>query len=307
MGNGMPDSESRRFIVDTSSDRIDRFMDDCCPDLTRSRVAKLIKNGSITLNGRNVKPATTPHIGDVIEVTLVAERFVGLAAQPIPISVIYQDHDVLVLDKPFGLTVHPGPGHTDNTLVNGLLALLPDLADVGEPLRPGIVHRLDKDTSGLIVVARTDGAYESLLRQLKQRVVTKTYLALVDGVITGGDGEVNGPIGRHPWRRKRMAVVGNGRESKTTYRVIRRYQGHTLLEVYPLTGRTHQIRVHMSSVGHPVTGDTTYGRSSSIIQRQFLHALRLGFYLPPSERDWKEFHAPIPDDLQAALEHLTNT
>ncbi len=229
---------------------------------------------------------------------------VDIAPQPMALSVVHQDRALLVIDKPPGLTVHPGPGHPDRTLVNAVLALAPDIEGVGGEQRPGIVHRLDKDTSGLIVVAKTHAAHASLTRQLKERVVRKTYLALVRGVPRGADGMIDAPIARDPRRRQRMAVVPGGRAAQTHWRVLRRYDDCALIEASPVTGRTHQIRVHLAHIGHPLVGDALYGKPSPLVARHFLHAARLAFLLPPDEQEWREFEAPLPSDLRAALSAL---
>ena len=210
-----------------------------------------------------------------------------------------------MLDKPAGLTVHPAPGHPSGTLVNALLAACPDLRGIAGTLRPGIVHRLDKDTSGLMVVAKNDRAQRALQRQLKDRDVRKTYLALVRGVPAPREGTIAAPIGRHPKNRKKMAVVADGREATTRYRVREEIAGgqYSLLEVEPVTGRTHQIRVHLAAVGHPVVGDATYGRPSAAVGRQFLHAHKLAFGMPLGGRT-VEFESPLPADLREALSQL---
>src|SRR5206468_6022792 len=232
----------------------------------------------------------------------VCSSDLGLA---IPLTIIYQDGDIIVLDKPAGLTVHPAPGHPSGTLVNALLAACPDLRGIAGTLRPGIVHRLDKDTSGLMVVAKNDRAQRALQRQLKDRDVRKTYLALVRGVPAPREGTIAAPIGRHPKNRKKMAVVADGREATTRYRVREEIAGgqYSLLEVEPVTGRTHQIRVHLAAVGHPVVGDATYGRPSAAVGRQFLHAHKLAFAMPLGGRT-VEFESPLPADLREALSQL---
>jgi 23S rRNA pseudouridine1911/1915/1917 synthase len=203
------------------------------------------------------------------------------------------------------MAVHPGPGHSGSTLVNALLAHCPDLPGIGGVQRPGIVHRLDKDTSGLMVVAKNDRAQRSLQRQLKDREVHKTYLALVQGVPKPVEGLIEAPIGRHPKNRKKMAVVAGGREAATKYRVREEIAGgrYSLLEVQPITGRTHQIRVHMSALGHAIVGDATYGRRSAVVERQFLHAHKLAFAMPLGGRT-VEFESPLPPDLREALRRL---
>jgi 23S rRNA pseudouridine1911/1915/1917 synthase len=217
--------------------------------------------------------------------------------------VIYEDADILVIDKPAGLTVHPAPGHPGHTLVNAILAHCPGLATSDEPVRPGIVHRLDKDTSGLMVVAKNDSAREYLVRQFKSRTVSKGYLVLVKGKLSPEKGIIEAPIGRDPHHRQRMAIVEAGKEAATRYQVRKYLDSYTLLEVTPLTGRTHQIRIHLSAIGYPVVGDSVYGMKSTQVNRQFIHAYRLGFRLPSTEQ-YREFTSLLPVDLEQALEHL---
>lgn len=297
-------SATRRFVANAAVERLDRFVAERCPDLSRSRCAALIRGGHVTLNGVAARPSAPVHAGDSIEVTVPPPAPTELVPQSIPMGVVYEDDHMLVIDKPAGLTVHPGPGHPDSTLVNAVLALVPGIHGVGGEQRPGIVHRLDKDTSGLIVVAKDDVAHASLSRQLKERRVQKTYLALVTGVVRTDAGEVDAPIARHPRHRQRMAIVGGGRAAQTRYNVVRRYATATLLEAHPVTGRTHQIRVHLAHLGHPLVGDAVYGKPSPLVARHFLHAARLGLWLPPEEAEWREFEAPLPADLSAALDAL---
>jgi 23S rRNA pseudouridine1911/1915/1917 synthase len=224
-----------------------------------------------------------------------------VVAQDIPITVVYQDADLVVIDKPPGLSVHPGPGHPDRTLVNGLLALCPDIQGIGGEIRPGIVHRLDKDTSGLMIAAKTQDAHHRLSQQIKDRAVKKGYLALVEGMPTPESGEIDVPIGRDPRRRTRMAVTVGGRESRTGYSLLERAGAYSLLELQLHTGRTHQARVHLAWLGHPLLGDAVYGKRSPLLPRHFLHAHRLAF-AHPSTREALEFRSPLPPDLEAALE-----
>jgi 23S rRNA pseudouridine1911/1915/1917 synthase len=296
----------RMLKVDSADDgeRLDRFVQLSCPDLSRSRGAALIRDGEVTVNGVWVKPSTAVRAGDMVDVCVPAPVVTGLVAQHIPVEIVYQDQHMLVIDKPAGLTVHPAPGHPDGTLVNALMAMVTDLSGIGGEMRPGIVHRLDKDTSGLMMVAKDDAAHRSLSKQLKDRKIYKTYLALVVGSVNLDSGTIEGPIGRHPKNRKRMAIVAGGRDSLTEYSVVRRYEGCTLVEAHPVTGRTHQIRVHLTSLGHPLVGDAVYGKASPFVARQFLHAARLGFYLPPEEQEWNEFKSPLPADLQAVLDAI---
>jgi 23S rRNA pseudouridine1911/1915/1917 synthase len=209
----------------------------------------------------------------------------------------------LVIDKTAGLTVHPAPGHPSHTLVNAVLAHYPGLAMSNEPIRPGIVHRLDKDTSGLIVIAKNNFAREYLAAQFKSRTVTKGYLVLVRGRLSPEQGMIEATIGRDPRSRRKMAIVKEGKEASTQYQVRKYLDNYTLVEVTPLTGRTHQIRVHLSAIGCPVVGDPVYGIKSAHLNRQFIHAYRLGFRLPSTEQ-YQEFTSPLPIDLEQALEYL---
>ena len=297
-------SAPRRFAAPAGGGRLDRFVAEQCPDLTRARGAALIRQGCVRVNGAPVRPSHPLRAGDLVEVSVPPPAPTDIAPQPMALSVVYEDSALLVIDKPAGLTVHPGPGHPDRTLVNAVLALAPGIEGVGGEQRPGIVHRLDKDTSGLIVVAKTHAAHASLSRQLKERRVRKTYLALVRGAPREDDGAIDAPIARDPRRRQRMAVVSGGRAARTEWRVLRRYDDCALLEAMPVTGRTHQIRVHLAHIGHPLVGDALYGKPSPLVARHFLHAARLAFLLPPDEQAWREFEAPLPPDLRAALDSL---
>ena len=223
--------------------------------------------------------------------------------EAIPLDILYEDADLIAVNKPPGMTVHPAPGHPASTLVNALLAHCPDLSGIGGVRRPGIVHRLDRDTSGVILVAKNDAAHLALARQLKERTVEKTYLALVEGTPKPPRGVIDAPLARDPRRRERMAVLEGGREASTSYRVVERFSGVSLLEVKPRTGRTHQIRVHFAAIGHPIVGDVVYGKRSSLLARQFLHAWRIAFDHPRTgERLTLE--APLAQDLEAALAML---
>ncbi len=298
------------LAVDRPGERLDVFLARRVEGLSRSQARRLIDEGLVTVDGRLERPSHRLASGARVAATLPPAEEVRPAAEPIPLTVIYQDEDVIVVDKPAGLTVHPAPGHPSGTLVNALLAIAPELAAVRETMRPGIVHRLDRDTSGLLVVARSERARASLIRQLKEREVHKTYLALVQGVPQPPQGTIEAPIGRHPRNRKKMAVVAGGREAETRYRVREVLdspsadrRSFALLEVEPVTGRTHQVRVHLAAIGHPVVGDGVYGRRSPLVGRQFLHAWRLAFELPSSGR-LVEFESPLPADLREALRSL---
>jgi 23S rRNA pseudouridine1911/1915/1917 synthase len=225
-----------------------------------------------------------------------------LTPENIPLKILYEDNDLIVVDKPAGLTVHPAPGHYSHTLVNAILAHVPELG-TEETNRPGIVHRLDKDTSGLIIVAKKETAHMKLADQFKKRAVTKTYLALVQGHLTPEKGIIDASIGRDPRNRKRMAVTSQGRDARTEYQVIKYLNNYTFLEVKPKTGRTHQIRVHLSAIGFPIVGDATYGAKSEFLSRQFLHAHKLTFKLP-SSGEQREFESELPVDLVEALKKI---
>jgi 23S rRNA pseudouridine1911/1915/1917 synthase len=224
---------------------------------------------------------------------------VSLEAQPIPLAVVYEDADLIVIDKPAGMPVHPGPGHERSTVVNAVLAHCPDLAGIEGSLRPGIVHRLDKDTSGLLVIAKNDRAQTGLATQMAARTMRKEYLALVHGR-PPPSGTIDAPIGRHPGQRKQMAIVAEGRPARTHFRALGAVGPDTLVLARLDTGRTHQIRVHFAGIGHPVVGDTVYGKRSDLVARQFLHAWRLGF-THPRTGEWIQLEAPPPEDLLQAL------
>jgi 23S rRNA pseudouridine1911/1915/1917 synthase len=291
------------FTVDIGGVRLDKFVGDRCPDLSRTHAQKLIAAGSITVNGRPAKPRFTLSIGDTVHIVIPPESPPSLASESIPINIVYEDADLLVIDKPAGLPVHPAPGHPAHTLVNAVLAHLPALAEADASVRPGLVHRLDKDTSGLIIVAKNRPSHENLSDQFKSRSVDKSYIVLVKGKLTPESGIIEAAIGRDPRNRQRMAVVSKGREARTEYRVLRYINDYTLLEIKPRTGRTHQIRVHLAAIGFPVVGDATYGVTSPHLSRQFLHASRLGFSLPSTGRR-VEFTSPLPPDLERTLKEI---
>ncbi len=274
--------------------------------LSRSRLQSLTTEGYITVNGGAARPAQRVRPGDAIKVCVPPARAPeDLIPQDIPITVAYEDCEVVVVDKPAGLPVHPGPGHPDGTLVNALLARCPDIRGIGGELRPGIVHRLDRDTSGLLVVAKTQLAHQNLTEQMMRRETMKEYAALSVGLVTPEAGTIDAPIGRDPRHRQRMAVNLGGREARTHYGTVEILSGHTLLAVRLETGRTHQIRVHMSYLGYPVFGDEVYGAASPLLDRQFLHAARLGFR-HPSTGIWMEHRAALPPELETVIDTIRN-
>ncbi|HUP90111.1 MAG TPA: RluA family pseudouridine synthase, partial [Longimicrobiales bacterium] len=291
------------------------------PDISRSRAAQLIEEGVVRVNDRIPKKSEKISVGDVVVLTVPALRETSVEAEDIPLNIVYQDSDLLVVDKPAGLVVHPAPGNYSGTLVNALLHHVPDLSGIGGVIRPGIVHRLDKDTSGLMLVAKNDETHRALSLSLKKREIKRRYLTAGWGHIDEDEQMVDAPIGRSPHDRKKMAVVPNGRPARTRFKRLERWKGADLLLAELQTGRTHQIRVHLLSIGHPVVGDELYapegaGRISGstsgwakamakLVTRQFLHATELAFRHP---RDGKvhRYRSDLPSDLATAAEWARN-
>jgi 23S rRNA pseudouridine1911/1915/1917 synthase len=278
--------------------------------MSRSHVQRLIEDGRLTLEGQTIKSNTVLEAGTRVELDIPDVAVATIDAEDIPLRVVYEDADVLIIDKPAGLVTHPAPGHTSGTLVNALLGRggLEAYGTVGGEDRPGIVHRLDRDTSGLIVVARNDAAQTSLMAQLKARRVKKTYLALVQGQMPAENGRIEAPIGRDPRHYSKMAVIPTGRPSITGYRVRERFPGWSFLEVDLQTGRTHQIRVHLASIGHPVAGDPMYATGVArsgpdALERLFLHSWRIEFASVGGDKIIRA-EAELPDDLEAVLDGL---
>jgi len=292
------------FIADIPGIRLDKFVGEKSPGLSRTHAQQLIAGGFITVNGKTAKASLKLDTGDKVDVIIPPESPSTLEAEDIPLKIVYEDADLIVIDKPAGLAVHPAPGTPSHTLVNAILNYLPGIAKDADSLRPGIVHRLDKDTSGLILVAKNRAAQANLSDQFKNRTVKKTYMVLVKGKLTPEKGVIEADIGRDPHHRQRMAVVADGREARTDYRVVRYCGNYTLLEIKPETGRTHQIRVHLAAIGYPVVGDSTYGVATKALSRQFLHAGKIGFNLPSSGA-YVEFESPLPPDLAKALAEIS--
>lgn len=293
------------LTVDEPGVRLDKYVTEHHPEFSRTQVQKLIGDGHIKVNDKPARAGLKLNTGDRVTINLPPPAPGTLTPEEIPLNILYEDDDLLVIDKPAGLTVHPAPGHPSHTLVNAILSHLSGLPDTDDWQRPGIVHRLDKDTSGVMLVAKNSTAHSNLTDQFKSRSVVKVYRVLVAGHLTPESGIIEAPIGRDPRRRQRMAVVAEsrGRESRTEYQVIEYKGSYTLLEVKPETGRTHQIRVHFAAIGYPVAGDKVYGVKSPYLSRQFVHASRLGFTLP-STGDYVEFSSPLPPDLERALKEL---
>ncbi len=293
------------FAIELGGERLDKVIAAHVPDLSRATAQRLIKAGEVTVGGRPSKPSYRVQVGDDIVVRVPAEVPEPVVAEDIPLDVIYEDDTLLVVNKPAGMVVHPALGHASGTLVNAVLAHCPQIAEVGGADRAGIVHRLDKDTSGLIIIAKDEPTHAALQRQFKHRQVVKTYLALVEDQVQPREGVVEAPVGRDKRQRKKMAVVRSGREAHTMYRASEYFADYTLLEVRPRTGRTHQVRVHLAWLGYPIVGDTVYGhrRQRLLRSRHFLHASRLRFTHPATGEE-VEFKAPLPPELAAVLDRL---
>lgn len=288
--------------------RLDKYLSEAFEELSRSRAQKLIEAGAVCVNGEKALTTKRPvETGDRVSVELPEPEESAVLPADIPLDIVYEDEAVLIVNKPKGLVVHPAPGHTNDTLVNALLFHVPQLSGINGVARPGIVHRIDRDTTGLLVVCKTDAAHQSLAKQLEEHSITRKYYAIVVGNLKE-DGTVDAPIGRHPTDRKKMSVhAKNGRRAVTHYHVLEHLQNgrYTLIECRLETGRTHQIRVHMASLHHPLLGDTVYGseRQPYQTQGQVLHAGVLGF-VHPSTGVYMEFQAPLPDYFERLLEKL---
>ena len=300
-----------KFIFSKSSqERLDIFLTTCLPEFSRARIQRLIKDGFVRIDNQTVtKGGLYLEVGESIEIIIPPRISSDLVAENIPLEIVFENSDLVVVNKPAGMVVHPSPGHNNGTLVHAALGHIPDLEGIGGEERPGIVHRLDKDTSGLIVIAKNERAHHWLQEQFKSRLVDKKYIALVDGQPPTPTGRVEAPIGRNTTHRKLMAVVSieKGREAITEYSTLEKFPEHTLLDVHPKTGRTHQIRVHLAFLGCPVTADMVYGKRKPTVEldRHFLHASRLRIIIPGEERT-RIFEAPLPHELSLVLEQLRN-
>ena len=305
-----PASERLVDLIFTEQDtqRLDKFLVTCLPDLSRTRLQSLIKDGLVTIDGKTPhKAGVLLETGQNIQVRIPPPVPSDLLPEDIPLQVVFENDDLMVVNKPAGMVVHPAVGHYSGTLVHAALAHAPQMEGIGGQQRPGVVHRLDKDTSGLILLAKNDRTHHWLQEQFRQRLVQKVYLALVDGIPPTPSGRIEAPIGRDQHARKQMAVVAGakGREAVSEYQTIESFDAHTLLEVHPVTGRTHQIRLHLAFIGCPVAGDKTYGRrhSSIPLERHFLHAARLSICLR-GEKTPHIFEAPLPAELVGLLDDL---
>lgn len=294
------------LLAEIGGQRLDRYISEHMPQISRAVVQRLIEQGHVRVGGKERKSSYRVQTGEVISVRMPPPEPTAVGAEDIPLQIVYEDADVIVVNKPAGMVVHPAAGHASGTLVNAVLGYAPEL-EVGGEERPGIVHRLDADTSGLIVVAKNDRALRDLQEQFKSRRVHKTYLALVEGSVVPPRGRIEAPIGRDPKHRQKMAVItagGKARDAVTIYQTIASSEGYTLVAAEPRTGRTHQIRVHLAFLGFPVVGDAMYGkkRNKLGLTRQFLHAWKITFRLPSDGE--LELTAPLPEDLSSGLEAL---
>ncbi|PSA98179.1 RluA family pseudouridine synthase [Bacillus halotolerans] len=289
------------------SERIDKFLASTENGWSRTQVQLWVKDGQVVVNGSPVKSNYKIQPGDQVTVTVPEPEALDVLAEPMDLDIYYEDQDVLVVNKHRGMVVHPAPGHLTGTLVNGLMAHCTDLSGINGVMRPGIVHRIDKDTSGLLMVAKNDMAHESLVNQLVNKTVTRKYTAVVHGLISHDDGTIDAPIGRDKKDRQSMTVTRDGKNAVTHFHVLDRFQEFTLVECQLETGRTHQIRVHMKYIGFPLAGDPKYGPRKTIdFNGQALHAGILGFQHPRTD-EYIEFEAPLPEDMSALIENLRKT
>ena len=299
--------EQAQFPMDTAGERLDKFLARQLPELTRSHIQKLIERGDVLVGGKAQKAGYKAKGGEEVAVTLPAPVQAAILPEDIPLDVLYEDADIIVVNKARGMVVHPAAGVTTGTLVNALLAHCDDLSGINGEIRPGIVHRLDKDTSGVMVCAKNDHAHVALAEQIKEKTARRTYVAIVHGNIAEESGTIKGAIGRHPTERKQMAIVPDGKPAVTHFRVLERFGAFTLVECRLETGRTHQIRVHMTSIGHPLVGDPKYGKRkhpfAAIIHGQALHSRSLDL-VHPATGEPMHFEAPLPRDMAAILEEL---
>ena len=289
---------------ENSGERIDKVLSALNEEWSRSQIQNWITSGAVKVNGDPVKRNYKVGSGDSITIEIPEAEELDVEPEPMDLDIYYEDADVLVVNKPRGMVVHPAPGHTRGTLVNGLLYHCKDLSGINGVLRPGIVHRIDMDTSGLLMVAKNDLAHERLVKQLQEKTVTRKYLAIVHGVIPHDVGTIDAPLGRDPKDRQKMTVVDNGKHAVTHFRVKERFTHYTFVECELETGRTHQIRVHMKYIGYPLAGDPKYGPKKTLdIEGQALHAQVLGF-THPRTGEYLEFSAPLPEEMENLLDYL---
>ncbi|AGY77365.1 RluA family pseudouridine synthase [Clostridium autoethanogenum] len=301
--------ESKKFLACSEEEnmRLDVFLSKCFQDKSRSYIQNVIEDKLVEVNGKAKKSNYKIKSGDNIEITIPDPVNLNIQSEDIPLDILYEDKDVIVVNKPQGMIVHPAPGVYEGTLVNALLNHCRDLSGINGVTRPGIVHRIDKDTSGILVVAKNDNSHNKLAKQLKDHSMTREYIALVEGVVKLDEGTVDEPIARHPKDKIKMAVCVNGKRAITHYKVIKRFKNNTLIKCILETGRTHQIRVHMAYIGHPLVGDPVYGYKKQRFKLggQLLHAEKLGF-IHPSTGKYIEFETEIPDYFKKVIKVLDN-
>ncbi len=301
--------EKVKFIIDEENAglRLDKYLSNCLEDKSRSYIQGIIEKGNTLINGKAKKSNYTVKAGDTVEVTIPEPEELNIKAENIELDILYEDTDLVVVNKPQGMVVHPASGVYTGTLVNALLSHCKDLSGINGVTRPGIVHRIDKDTSGVIVIAKNDNSHNFLAAQLKEHSMTRVYYALVEGIIKEDEGSVDAPLARHPQEKIKIAVVKDGKRAVTHYRVIERYKTNTLVECILETGRTHQIRVHMAYIGHPLVGDPVYGfkKQRFNLEGQLLHAKKLGFIHPGSKK-YMEFESPLPEYFLKIISILQN-
>jgi 23S rRNA pseudouridine1911/1915/1917 synthase len=292
------------ILEQEKGDRIDKVISTLDEEWSRTQVQQWIKDGNVLVNGQKIKTNYKCSINDEIEISIPDPELLDVIPEEMNLDIYFEDRDVLVVNKPSGMVVHPAPGHLTGTLVNGLMAHCKDLSGINGVLRPGIVHRIDKDTSGLLMVAKNDMAHEKLVNQLVEKTVTRKYRAIVHGVIPHDFGTIDAPLGRDIRDRQSMTVVDNGKHAVTHFHVIERFKDFTFVECQLETGRTHQIRVHMKYIGYPLAGDPKYGPKKTLdINGQALHAGILGFNHPRTN-EYLEFEAPLPEEFEEVLEQL---
>lgn len=297
--------EYLKIEVEDSSDRLDVFLSEELNDISRTKIQKLIKGGDVKVNGKKEKSSYLVQEGDIINITIAEEEEPEIRAENLNLDVLYEDENIAIVNKPQNMVVHPAPGHYSGTLVNGLLFQIKQLSNLNGEIRPGIVHRLDKGTSGLLVIAKDNESHEYLSKQFKDRTVLREYIALVYGEISIEGDTILAPIGRHPVHRQKMAVIEGGREAISHYEVLDRFDKYTLVKVRLETGRTHQIRVHLNHINYPIVGDPIYskGKNEFKLENQFLHASSLGF-IHPGTKEFIHFNGEIPEPMKSVLEGL---
>lgn len=308
----MSDAMLEEYTVEESQSgmRLDKFLTEIYPDQTRSFLQKLVKSGEIKVNGKPViKAGFVVEGGDQVSASIPTPQAVEIEAENIPLDILYEDADVLIVNKPKGMVVHPSAGHYSGTLVNAIMYHCADsLSGINGEIRPGIVHRIDMDTTGALIICKNDAAHVDIAEQIKEHTVTRRYRGIVCGVVKEDEGTIEGAIGRHPTQRKKMAInEKNGKPAITHYKVLQRFAKYTYMEFRLETGRTHQIRVHMASIGHPLLGDELYGNPKNLVmkglQGQTLHAMVIGF-VHPTTHEYMEFEAPLPEYFQNLLQKL---